>query len=56
MNRKLAAVTSFYRFHARHAVKPGEVLRVMQAPGPGYAGTAFRSFLSVTTSMPSRAN
>ena len=45
VNRKLAAVSAFYRFHARHGVKAGEVLRVMQAPGRGYAGTAFRVFL-----------
>ena len=45
VNRKLAALASFYQFHARHGVKAGEVLRVMQAPGRGYAGTAFRPFL-----------
>ena len=49
VNRKLATVASFYRFHARHGVKAGEVLRVMQAPGRGYAGTAFRPFLHHVT-------
>jgi site-specific recombinase XerD len=49
VNRKLAAVASFYRFHARHGVKAGEVLRVMQAPGRGYSGTAFRPFLHHVT-------
>jgi integrase/recombinase XerD len=38
VNRKLAAVASFYRFHARHGVKAGGVLRVMQAPSRGMAG------------------
>jgi integrase/recombinase XerD len=32
VNRKLAAVASFYRFHARHGVKAGGVLRVTRAP------------------------
>lgn len=32
----ITAVASFYRFHARHGVKAGEVLRVMHAPGRGY--------------------
>jgi integrase/recombinase XerD len=32
VNRKLAALASFYQFHARHGVKAGEALRVMQAP------------------------
>ena len=49
VNRKLAAVASFYRFHARHGVKAREVLGVMQAPGRGYAGTAFRPFLHHVT-------
>jgi integrase/recombinase XerD len=41
VNRKLAAVASFYLFHSRHRAKAGEVLRGMQAPGRGCAGTAF---------------
>jgi site-specific recombinase XerD len=45
VNRKLAAVASFYRFHARHGAKAAGVLRAIQAPGRGYAGTAFRPFL-----------
>jgi integrase/recombinase XerD len=49
VNRKLAAVASFYLFHSRHGAKAGEVLRGMQAPGRGYAGTAFRPFLHHVT-------
>ncbi len=49
VNRKLAAVASFYRFHARHGARAGEVLRAIQAPGRGYAGTAFRPFLHHVT-------
>ena len=49
VNRKLAAVASFYRFHARHGVKAAGVLRAIQAPGRGYAGTAFRPFLHHVT-------
>jgi hypothetical protein len=55
VNRKLAAVASFYRFHARHGVKAGEVLRVMQAPGRGYPGTAFRPFLYLQCGVPPRS-
>jgi site-specific recombinase XerD len=50
VNRKLAAVASFYQFHARHGEKAGEVLRAMQVPGRGYAGTAFRTFMHHVTS------
>ncbi len=49
VNRKLAAVASFYRFHARHGAKAVGVLRVIQAPGRGYTGTAFRPFLHHVT-------
>jgi site-specific recombinase XerD len=49
VNRKLAAVASFYRFHARHGAKAAGVLRSIQAPGRGYAGTAFRPFLHHVT-------
>ncbi len=49
VNRKLAAVASFYRFHARHDAKAAGVLQVMQAPGRSYAGTAFRPFLHHVT-------
>jgi integrase/recombinase XerD len=49
VNRKLAAVASFYRFHARHGAKAAGVLRAIQAPGRGYAGTAFRPFLHHVT-------
>jgi integrase/recombinase XerD len=47
VNRKLAAVASFYRFHARHGAKAAGVLRAIQAPGRGYA--ARRSARSCTT-------
>jgi integrase/recombinase XerD len=33
VNRKLAAVASFYRFQARHGAKAAGVLRAIQAPG-----------------------
>ena len=49
VNRKLAAVASFYRFHAGHGVKAAGVLRAIQAPGRGYAGTAFRPFVHHVT-------
>jgi site-specific recombinase XerD len=49
VNRKLAAVASFYRFHARRGAKAAGVLRAIQAPGRGYAGTAFRPFLHHVT-------
>ena len=49
VNRKLAAVASFYRFHARHGAEAAGVLRAVQAPGRGYAGTAFRPFLHHVT-------
>ena len=49
VNRKLAAVASFCRFHARHGAKAAGVLRAIQAPGRGYAGTAFRPFLHHVT-------
>jgi integrase/recombinase XerD len=48
VNRKFAALASFYQFHARHGVRVGELLRVMP-PGRGYAGTAFRPFLHHVT-------
>ena len=49
VNRKLAAVASFYRFHARHGAKAAGVLQAIQAPGRSYAGTAFRPFLHHVT-------
>lgn len=49
VNRKLAAVASFYRFHSRHEAKAAGVLQAIQAPGRGYAGTAFRPFLHHVT-------
>jgi integrase/recombinase XerD len=47
VNRKLAALTSFYQFHARHGVELGGLLTVVQPrrPGSSFAGTAFRPFL-----------
>jgi hypothetical protein len=36
-------------FHARHGAKAAGVLRAIQAPGRGYAGTAFRPFLHHVT-------
>ena len=49
VNRKLAALTSFYQFHARHGVELGGLLTVVQRPGGGFAGTAFRPFLHHVT-------
>lgn len=49
VNRKLAALTSFYQFHARHGVELGGLLTVVQRPGSGFAGTAFRPFLHHVT-------
>ena len=37
VNRKLAAVASFYRFHARHGAKAAGVPQAIQAPGRSYA-------------------
>ena len=42
-------MASFYRFHARHGAKAAGVLRAIQTPGRGYAGTAFRPFLHHVT-------
>jgi integrase/recombinase XerD len=35
VNRKLAALASFYQFHARHGVAAGGLLRVLRPPGRG---------------------
>ncbi len=44
INRKLSAIGSFYRFHARHGVKCEELLTAMK-PG-GAASTEWRPFLA----------
>ncbi len=49
VNRKLAAVNSFYQFHARNGVEMGGLLTVARPPGRGLAGTAFRPFLHHVT-------
>jgi site-specific recombinase XerD len=51
VNRKLAALTSFCQFHARHGVELGGLLTVVQPrrPGSSFAGTAFRPFLHHVT-------
>jgi site-specific recombinase XerD len=49
VNRKLAALTSFYQFHARHGVELGGLLTVLQSPGRGRPVTAFKPFLHHVT-------
>jgi integrase/recombinase XerD len=49
VNRKLAAVTSFYQFHARNGVELGGLLTVLRPPGRGFPATAFRPFLHHVT-------
>jgi len=45
VNRKLAAVSAFYAFHARHGVDVGELLVTWQAPGRGGGRGGYRPFL-----------
>jgi site-specific recombinase XerD len=49
VNRKLAAVNSFYQFQARNGVELGGLLTVARPPGRGFSGTAFRPFLHHVT-------
>lgn len=49
VNRKLAALTSFYQFHARHGVPLGGLLTMVQPPGRNRPATAFRPFLHHVT-------
>lgn len=54
VNRKLAALTSFCEFHARHGVRLAGMLVGSQQGGRGrYSGTSFRPFLHhITKSAP----
>ena len=56
VNRKLAALTSFCEFHARHGVALAGLLVGLTPPGKGWSSTAsFKPFLHhVTKSHPSR--
>jgi integrase/recombinase XerD len=50
VNRKLAALSSFCEFHARHGVRLAGLLVQMQPPGRGrYSATSFRPFLHHVT-------
>jgi integrase/recombinase XerD len=56
VNRKLAALTSFCEFHARHGVRLAGLLVGMQPAGRGrYAATSFKPFLHhISNSGPQR--
>ena len=45
VNRKLAALTSFCEFHARHGVQLAGLLTTMQPAGRRGAGTSYKPFL-----------
>jgi integrase/recombinase XerD len=53
VNRKLAALTSFCEFHARHGVALAGLLVTMAPPGRGWSSsaTSFRPFLQHITDM-----
>jgi integrase/recombinase XerD len=56
INRKLAAVTSFYEFHARHGVEVASIIRSAARP-VGATRTSFRPFLAhVRRSRPMRSD
>jgi integrase/recombinase XerD len=55
VNRKLAALTSFWEFHARHGVELVGLLVRMQPAGRRGSATSFKPFLHhVTKSRPER--
>ena len=55
VNRKLAALTSFCEFHARHGVKLAGLLTAMQPAGRRGSATSYKPFLHhVTKSGPQR--
>ena len=55
VNRKLAALTSFCEFHARHGVSLGGLLTAMQPAGRRGPATSYKPFLyHVTKSEPQR--
>jgi integrase/recombinase XerD len=55
VNRKLAALTSFCEFHARHGERLAGLLTVMQPAGRSGAATSYKPFLHhVTKNQPQR--
>ena len=55
VNRKLAALTSFCEFHARHGVELAGLLTAMQPAGRRGAATSYKPFLHhVTKNQPQR--
>lgn len=55
VNRKLAALTSFCEFHARHGVRLAGLLTAMQPAGRRGAATSYKPFLHhVTKNQPQR--
>jgi site-specific recombinase XerD len=55
VNRKLAALTSFCEFHARHGVALAGLLTTMQPAGRRGSATSYKPFLHhITTSGPQR--
>ena len=55
VNRKLAALTSFCEFHARHGVKLAGLLTTMQPAGRRGSATSYKPFLHhITKSGPQR--
>jgi integrase/recombinase XerD len=55
VNRKLAALTSFCEFHARHGVKLGGLLTTMQPAGRRGAAASYKPFLHhITGKEPQR--
>jgi integrase/recombinase XerD len=55
VNRKLAALTSFCEFHARHGVGLGELLTTMRPGGRHGSATSYKPFLHhITKSGPQR--
>jgi integrase/recombinase XerD len=57
VNRKLAALTSFCEFHARHGVSLAGLLTTMQPAGRHGSATSYKPFLHhITKSGPQRRN
>ncbi|MFI9248234.1 hypothetical protein ACIGXF_38050 [Streptomyces sp. NPDC053086] len=56
MNRKLAAVSTFYEFHARSGVAVADLLVTMRPAGPHRsAATSYKPFLQhIASGMPGR--
>jgi integrase/recombinase XerD len=55
VNRKLAALTSFCEFHARHGVKLARLLTAMQPAGRRGLAASYKPFLHhITKNQPQR--